>query len=312
MAEAGRGGVLMLFLDGVGLGVQDPQSNPLAAAGLPTLEALAGGPLVADTPDGGANGAIYRRLDARLGYDGLPQSATGQTSLLTGFNGAEAMGRHYGPWPGPTLKRMLEAGTSFHDADGAAVLANAYPEAYFRALEGRRSRANAPVVAARSAGVRLIDLDAYRDGTGLGADVTGQGFRQLDASLAEISPAEAAERLARLAVANAFTFYDVWPTDRYGHQQRRGEAVALLEAIDALVAALLPLLGDTTLVVTSDHGNVEDLSSSRHSFNPVPFLALGPAADAYAASADLVDVGKVTRALLRGEGAARTAVSRPA
>jgi len=300
----------MLFLDGVGLGDRDPERNPLAAAELPTLEGLAGGKLVADTPAGGANGAVFRRLDAGLGVEGLPQSATGQTSLLTGLNGAELMGRHYGPWPGPTLKRVLEQDTAFHDADGAAALANAYPEGYFRALEGRRSRANAPVVAARAAGVRLIDLAAYQGGVGLGADVTGHGFQELDAALAPITPARAAERLARLAASHAFTFYDVWPTDRFGHQQRHADAVTLLEAIDGLVAALAPLLGETTLVLTSDHGNVEDLSTSRHSFNPVPLLALGPDAGAYARAADLMDVGNVTRALLGKRGGA--VLNRPA
>lgn len=308
MAEAGPQRVLMLFLDGVGLGDRDAERNPLAAAELPALEALAGGKLVADTPAGGGSGAVYRRLDAGLGVEGLPQSATGQTSLLTGRNGAELMGRHYGPWPGPTLKRLLEKDTLFHEAT-AAALANAYPEGYFRALEGRRLRPNAPVVAARAAGVTLLDLDAYKAGAGLAADVTGEGFHALDAELAPISPGAAAERLARLAGSHAFTFYDVWLTDRYGHEQRHGDAVALLEAVDGLVAALLPLLREVTLVITSDHGNVEDLSSSRHSFNQVPLLALGQAADAYAAADDLMDVGRATRAVLGGDG---VAVNRPA
>jgi len=314
VAEAGRGRVLMLFLDGVGLGDRDAGRNPLAAAALPALEELVGGKLVADTPASSRDGAVYRRLDAGLGVEGLPQSATGQTSLLTGVNGAALMGRHYGPWPGPTLRRVLERDTPFHQAAGAAALANAYPEGYFRALEGRRSRANSPVVAARAAGVPLIDLEAYRQGQGLGADVTGEGFTTLDPSLAPISPADAAARLARLAAGNAFTFYDVWLTDRYGHQRRHADAVALLEAIDALVSELVPRLEDTTLVLTSDHGNLEDLSTGRHSLNLVPLLALGPGADAYRPARDLTDVGNVTRRVL-GAGARepdRSAVNRPA
>lgn len=310
MAEGGPQRVLMLFLDGVGLGEGDPERNPLAAAALPALEALVGGKLVADTPAGGCDGAVYRQLDAGLGVDGLPQSATGQTSLLTGRNGAELMGRHYGPWPGPTLRRVLEDDTLFHRADGSAALANAYPEGYFRALEGRRSRANAPVVAARAAGVRLLDLEAYKGGLGLGADVTGEGFRQLDPELAPITPAAAADRLRRMADSHAFTFYDLWLTDRFGHQQRHGDAVALLEAIDGLVGALAPVLEDVTLVLTSDHGNLEDMTSPRHSFNPVPLLALGPAAGAYAEARDLTDVGTVTLALLTDGDSA--AVSLPA
>ncbi|MEJ2666971.1 MAG: hypothetical protein P8Z81_07730 [Deinococcales bacterium] len=299
MAEPASRRVLMLFLDGVGLGGPDPDCNPLFAADLPRLASLAGGRLVAGTAPRQAPGVVYRRLDAGLGVAGLPQSATGQTSLLTGENGAELMGRHYGPWPGPTLRRVLEGRTLFHEAASAA-LANAYPEGYFRALEGRRLRPNAPVVAARAAGVPLIDLEAYRAGEGLGADVTGAGFTQIDAALVPLEPAEAACRLRRLAARHAFTFYDVWPTDRYGHQQRRAEAVKLLEDIDALVGGLESAFGDITLLLTSDHGNLEDLSSPRHTRNPVPLLAVGPDAAAYADVDDLMQVGRVTRALLTG------------
>ena len=42
----------------------------------------------------------------------------GQTTLLTGLNGAEIMRGHYGPWPGPTLKRTLDEGTLFFGSCG--------------------------------------------------------------------------------------------------------------------------------------------------------------------------------------------------
>ena len=289
-AGDGRRGVLMLFLDGVGLGDVDPEHNPLAAATLPCLRELIGGAPVAGAAPRAANGVVFRALDARLGHEGLPQSATGQTSLLTGRNAAELMGRHYGPWPGPTLVRALQDRTLFHYAGGAAALANAYPEGYFRAVERRRMRPNAPVTAAQAAGVSLFDLDAYREGDALAADITGWAFQELDPGLPRLTPKQAGRRLARLAADHTFTFYDVWLTDRYGHQQRHGDAVALLEAIDGLIQGLLPELGDTTLVLTSDHGNLEDLTSSHHTRNPVPLLAVGPGAEAFAAASDLTDV----------------------
>ncbi len=49
-------------------------------------------------------------------------------------------------------------------------------------------------------------------------------------------------------------------------------------------------LGDRLLVVTSDHGNLEDLSTKSHTRNPVPLLAVGPGADAFAGAASLTDV----------------------
>ena len=305
MAEAGgpgahgrAGRVVMVFLDGVGLGEPDPGRNPLAAADMPLLRELVGGAPVAGAPARSEAGLVFRPIDARLGHEGLPQSATGQTSLLTGRNGAAIMGRHYGPWPGPTLARELQQDTLFHHANGSAALANAYPEGYFRALEGRRLRPNAPVMAARAAGVTLFDLDAYRHGDALAADVTGAAFHELDPALATLTAEEAGRRLARLAGHHAFTFFDVWLTDRLGHERRFEDGVRLLEAIDGLLAGALSDLGDATLVLTSDHGNLEDLTSSRHTRNMVPLLAVGPDAGAFAGAADLMDVALASRRLL--------------
>lgn len=290
--------VIMLFLDGVGLGEADPERNPLVAARLPRLRELIGGAPVAGTAPRSEPGVLFRPIDARLGHEGLPQSATGQTSLLTGRNGAAIMGRHYGPWPGPTLARVLQQDTLFHHAGGSAALANAYPAGYFRALEGRRLRPNAPVTAARAANVRLFDLDDYRRGDALAADVTGAGFHQLDPALAPMTSEEAGRRLARLAGNHAFTFFDVWPTDRLGHERRFQDGVRLLEAIDGLVTGALTGMSASTLVLTSDHGNLEDLGSSRHTFNMVPLLAVGPDAGAFDGADDLMDVALAIRRLL--------------
>lgn len=286
--------VLFLFLDGVGLGVPDPAVNPLAAARLPVLEGLLDGPLLAGLPPVTRGGLVYRPLDATLGVEGLPQSATGQTTLLTGLNAAQAMQRHYGPWPGPTLIRVLEAGSLFHTAQrlAGAVLANAYPDGYFAAMQGRRFRPNAPAVAARSAGLELRDLEAYRRGEAVAADLSGARFARLRPGLAEQPPEEAARVLARLAAGNSLTFFDLWPTDALGHARDHVGAVALLERLDVLVGALVELAEEVgfTLVMTSDHGNVEDLSVKGHTENPVPLLVAGEGAAEFVAATSLLDV----------------------
>ena len=76
--------VLFLFLDGVGLGPDDPESNPLSAAAMPALQGLLGGKkLVRGTAPYVGPRATLLALDATLGVDGLPQSATGQAALVT-------------------------------------------------------------------------------------------------------------------------------------------------------------------------------------------------------------------------------------
>lgn len=294
--------MLFVFLDGVGLGPDDPASNPLAAAGMPFLRGALGGPLTRDRPELARDGLVFRHLDATLGVEGLPQSATGQTTLLTGVNGAVAMGRHYGPWPGPTLRAILQHGTLFDDGAraGGAVLANAYPPPYFEHLGGRRQRPNAPVVAAMAAGVELRDLEAYRSGSAVAPDVGGGRIVGFDPSLRPQSAAEAGEVLVRLVGAARFVFLDVWPTDALGHARDFDGAVALLERLDQLLAVVMGAGVD--LVVTSDHGNLEDIASGHHTLNPVPLLAAGPGAAEFAAAGSLLDVAPGVRRVWERQG----------
>ena len=103
---------LFFFLDGIGLGSPDPAKNPFARANMPVLQnLLAGKRLLASTIPLESRRASLLALDACLGVDGLPQSATGQTALLTGINAARHVGRHVEGFPGPELKRLIRQGT---------------------------------------------------------------------------------------------------------------------------------------------------------------------------------------------------------
>ena len=100
--------LLFLFLDGVGLGENDPTINPLAGAEMPNLRALLGGqPLVASAAPFESQRATLLPLDACLGVPGTPQSATGQATLLTGRNVPAEIGYHYGPKPNPAVAAYL-------------------------------------------------------------------------------------------------------------------------------------------------------------------------------------------------------------
>ena len=77
MAES----IIFVFLDGFGLG-SSGSSNPLFTTGIPSLESLIGSKLVAGYEIFNT-GATFKGIDASLGVEGLPQSATGQTALCT-------------------------------------------------------------------------------------------------------------------------------------------------------------------------------------------------------------------------------------
>ena len=116
--------VVIVFLDGVGLGENDAQINPLVAARLPVRTGLLDGRrLVADSGRIDALRATMVPTDAGLGVRGRPQSATGQTALLTGRNAPLILGEHYGPRPNAPVRAMLEGPTLFTRllADGRTV-----------------------------------------------------------------------------------------------------------------------------------------------------------------------------------------------
>jgi hypothetical protein len=90
--------ILLIFADGVGIGVRDASRNPLFASPPPFLRELLDGnlPSLRNREYEGSH-ALFLPLDARLGVKGLPQSGTGQSALYTGLNTARMIGQHFGP-----------------------------------------------------------------------------------------------------------------------------------------------------------------------------------------------------------------------
>jgi hypothetical protein len=119
--------ILFIFLDGIGLGNDDPELNPLARAEMPFLGSLLDGrKLTASAAPFFTDQAALLALDANLGVTGLPQSATGQAVLLTGINIPKELGFHYGPKPNQQVAAYLNNGdtllclTLTHPATSAA------------------------------------------------------------------------------------------------------------------------------------------------------------------------------------------------
>lgn len=296
------GRLLFVFLDGVGLGTADPERNPFSAARTPFIADLLGGQLTGRLEPVRESGLTFSHIDARLDTPGLPQSATGQTTLLTGRNAAATMGRHYGPWPGPTLRQELAAGNLFSEAAAgglAAALANAYPPGYFQALERGKVRQNAPGLAATSAGIRQRDLDAWLTGQAISVDLQGDWLAGLAGSSRSPGPTGAGTDLAAIAADHDFTFLDIWLTDQAGHGGTMTEAVSLVDRLDVFLEALMNSLDSSiTLVITSDHGNMEDKSVKTHTLAAVPLLAAGPGAEEFNQATAIPDVAPAIRRIL--------------
>jgi hypothetical protein len=298
--------ILFIFLDGIGLGTDDPETNPFARVQLPTIENLLGGhKLVASTAPFQGDRATLLALDAALGVPGLPQSATGQAVLLTGINIPAQIGEHYGPKPSPEVAKLLVTGNLFSqlkEMGRAVALLNAYPPRYFdNVASGRRLYSSIPL-AVTSAGIRLFDKDDLFAGRALSADFSGAGWVNMlgfpDAPI--LSPSDAGRLLGDLAGKYDFSLFEYWSTDYAGHKQDMRWAVEQLRTFDAVLDGLLPATAhDLFILITSDHGNMEDLSTRRHTLAPVPALLIGSPNARRAFAHGLTDLTGIAPAIRR-------------
>ncbi|MFQ5880839.1 MAG: peptidase [Candidatus Methylomirabilales bacterium] len=261
--------VLLMLVDGFGLGEPDADRNPMAAAHTRWLCCFRGQIPAVD-------GRSVVPTDASLGIPGLPQSATGQTALLTGLNAPLLVGRHVQGFCTPTLTSILAAHSLFRTISlqgGRVACANAFTDPTLR----RYRFPSVTTVAARTAGVRLRDLSDLRSGRALYHDFTNHLLKARGYPVPLLSPEEAAERLAEITEAHDLTYYEYLQTDLAGHAQDMDRAVALLETLDRFLSKLIALLDLSRhlLLLISDHGNIEDLSTPGHTWNPVPTMVWG-------------------------------------
>lgn len=274
---------LFLFMDGIGLGGEDPNTNPFAKAAMPNLiELLGGRRLVRAASPADGERASLRALDAQMGMEGLPQSATGQAALLTGENVPELVGEHYGPKPNKAVAKVIEQGTVFQELQERGyqvALLNSYPERYFEGIHSGKRLYSAIPLAMTKAGVKLKTADDLHNGEAISADFTGEGWRRIfnDGKAPVMDPHEAGVYLAELVWGYDLAFFEYWPSDFAGHKQDEAEAVRLLENFDGVLGGLIEKWDDEQglILITSDHGNMEDLSTRRHTANLVPALVIG-------------------------------------
>ncbi len=298
---------LFLFMDGIGLHTADPAYNPLAKAAMPNLQTLLDGQqLVAGVAPLETDGASLLALDANLGVERLPQSATGQATLLTGVNVPQRIGEHYGPKPNPPVRAVMAEGTVFSRlvAGGyQAALLNAYPAGYFEAINSGKRLYSAIPQAVVHADIALKTTEDLYARQAISADFTGQGWREHlgyeDSPVMEEK--EAGEYLSNLATSYDFAFFEYWPSDYAGHRQNHEQANTLLESFDTVLGGLLATWPhqEGLILITSDHGNMEDLSTRRHTANPVPALVIGAPELRRKFTANLHDLADVAPAILQ-------------
>lgn len=280
--------VLFIFIDGLGIGKRD-ESNPLASLSNEIAAPLA---VFQDEQPEIINDGVLIRTDATLGIEGRPQSASGQTTILTGVNIPQTLGYHKQGFPNAAMREIIAEHSIFLQLEdlgiSRCVFANAYTPQFFESEPRWKS---ATTCAVEASNVRFKTLEDLRQNNALFHDFTnsilrGERSELLPEAVKKImrnfdvepqTPETAGEILANITAKHSFTLYEYFITDKIGHLQSYNLANEIVPQLAAFIRGVIANvdLSETTVFITSDHGNIEDLSVKTHTLNQVPTIVWG-------------------------------------
>jgi len=286
--------VIFLFIDGVGLGEEEPY-NPFMRQEYDAFKSMTDGQPFSRRAEAFVNGRhLFKPVDATLGVEGLPQSGTGQTALFTGENAPKKIGKHYGPFPHSGIKHLLREQSIFKGAQQLGCTChfmNAYPDIFFEKSR-QRNRWSCTTLMAKSAGLPLNTAETVKKEKAITAGITQQSWREkLNINIPKIDPKKAAGRLLKKGENYDLLLYEYYLTDKAGHSQDHRNAHDVLSTYNRFLIELIQnKREEDTLVLSSDHGNVEDLSTKTHTYNRVPLFAYGPGASVFTDAESILDI----------------------
>ena len=295
---------ILIFIDGLGWGVPDRHVNPQHAYGgevfrLPDAQAALAGAVPA------FGGGWARAIDAVLGVPGTPQSATGQTTLLSGVNSQAAIGKHLTGFPNEALRAILLEHSVLRTLTLRGVPArflNAFRPRFWELSREKQLTLSATTVANLAADLPFFTMDDVAAGRSIYQDFTNADLIARGFDLQPMTADEAGRVLGRASRAGGFTLYEYFLSDKAGHTGEADVIAGELAKLDAFVRAVLAELdaelrdGRAQVLLTSDHGNLEDATTRRHTTNPVPLLAWGTQAETVTGAVTRLD--QVTPAIV--------------
>lgn len=286
--------ILFVFLDGFGLGKANC-NNPFFTYGLPGFEKKIKCKLL-DSVFTEEESVLVKGIDACLGVKGIPQSATGQTALFTGINAPALLGFHLPAFPNKQLIEVIHSHSILKkvtDNGLKATFANAYSDSYFEKVAQGKLTHSVTTHCVIAAGIPFRTIDDLLKNRAVYWDINRS---HLLPSTTTISPENAGQHLSSIAAQNTLTLFESFTSDIVGHSTSMEKAVDLLKLIDEFLCGILDTIHqDTTFILSSDHGNIEDLSTGSHTENAVPLIVLGPSARLFS---NISSIDQITPAIL--------------
>lgn len=274
--------IIFIFIDGLGVGEFNVAKNPCASPQIKLFQIFQNDSLPKQLPFNGIASAI----DAQLGAPGIPQSATGQTALFTGINAVEHVGGHLSGFPNPKLRSLIEHHSIFYQfkqQGKTPCFINAYRPIFFRLGPELLIRyLSVTSIMNWKAGLPFFNFKQIAQRHSIYHDFSNLELIKKGYHLPIFTASDAGEILAQQSQKYDLCLYEYFKTDWSGHSQNLSEAVALLERLEQFIITVLHHtdLSETLVLITSDHGNIEDLSRRSHTTNPVPLMLWGKGKDA--------------------------------
>ena len=306
--------VAVLFIDGVGVGANNPDVNPLARGEFLLSQF--------DSGDGSAlpAGGLRHDVDTTFGIEGRPQSASNQAAILTGTAAPISVGAHVVGYPTAALKKILlndSVAVRLRAAGRQVTFANGFPLSFLQAVKMPHRPSAEPLFDLPPAWARKVKPSAFMlglggvdaplrtfgdvlAGTAITNDITGLAAARRFREVPQRTPEEAAMIFWQLA--EDVTYFEHSQADDAGHARDWASAMKSLQNFDAFAREVLRLApADAQVLICSDHGNVEDLSTRNHTRNKVSVLTFGAELNALGPMERLDSVG--TRVLQLMEAA---------
>lgn len=275
---------LVIFLDGVGIGKPDSQNNPFFKYGFKTFSHIFESIPHINNQFLSKDGKFIFPADPLMGIPDLPLSGTGQTSIFCGLNASRVLGKHFGPFPHSMLVPIIREKNifkCFKNKKKKVAFANAYPKIFFDYIKSGKKRLSVTSLSCKLSNVELKTPTDLRKGNALSADIDNDFWvNKLDYNLPIIKPETAAKRLIKIAAEHNFTLFEYFLTDHLGHGRNIENLENRLNVLDNFLLYLLEKLpGNFTLLICSDHGNLEDISVKTHTLNPSLTISAGKYAE---------------------------------
>lgn len=266
--------LIFIFLDGVGLG-RDVDSNPLTKASMPTIFNLIGRKLI-NTINIVDQNILVKGIDACLGVEGVPQSATGQTALFTGFNAQSILGYHLTAYPNNELISLINRRSIFKYAKENhinSIFANSYTDRFFDYSKQNISSYSVTTHCVLAAQLRFNTINDLKNGKAVHWDITNSTIQN---EVSVISPFEAGQNLKNITNDYDLVLFECFLPDLIGHKKDMNSSILFLEMFDEFLRGVLAnKSSNVNVLISSDHGNIEDLTTGGHTKNLVPLIFIG-------------------------------------